>query len=123
MKRCTECTQYSFCSKKCFYKKLNYVRRRIRISDRYAVWRRLILARDRNRCQMCGENSHLEVHHITPLWKIIRDNKLLYKNKYMKCKALWELKNGQTLCELCHEEVTEEEIKSSFGMEIILSNS
>lgn len=59
-------------------------------AENYYTWRKLVLARDKFICQVCGKANSKNVHHI----KRYRDfPELRYK-----------LDNGLTLCGDCHKE-------------------
>ena len=54
-------------------------------------WRTAVFERDKYKCQDCGASGYLEPHHIIPIRS--------HRNKY----ELFNLKNGITLCRLCHQ--------------------
>ena len=55
-------------------------------------WRCLVIERDNNRCQCCGGNTDLNVHHI--------EN---FGDLYLELDdKLWDVDNGITLCNDCH---------------------
>ena len=57
----------------------------------YTAWRNMILRRDDYKCQECGRNTLLQVHH---------------KISYNKAKRLrLKLSNGITLCYHCHKKI------------------
>jgi len=77
----------------------------IRHSQKYKEWRLMIYGRDMFTCQKCKRRGiYLEAHHIIPLSKLIKDNKLNYDN-FNKCEKLWNLDNGITYCSECHSEI------------------
>lgn len=55
---------------------------------KHKQWRRLILERDNNKCQICASDENLVAHHIIE-WD---DN----------IELRFDLSNGQTLCRGCH---------------------
>lgn len=56
----------------------------------YKLWRGAVFARDRHKCQMCGQQGgSLEAHHIRP--------------KYQFPHLTLEISNGITLCKFCHQ--------------------
>lgn len=57
----------------------------------YGRWRNAVLERDQHRCVRCGATRRLTAHHKIPR---------------AVCPALqYEVVNGETLCEKCHEKV------------------
>ena len=87
-------------------KKLRSLNLRIRRSDKYAIWRNRILNRDKWKCQNCNSTYRPEVHHIKPFVEILKEKKILSLKKALKCKELWKLENGVTLCHECHKLTT-----------------
>jgi len=79
--------------------------------DKYKQWRMKVFLRDNFTCQFCGARSHvglgksvyLEPHHIKSLKEIIKDNKIKNSADAIKCKELWDINNGITLCKECHK--------------------
>lgn len=57
----------------------------------YKKWRKAVLERDNNTCQICRVTKKLNAHH-----------KKLFA-KYPKLR--WEVSNGITLCESCHHDI------------------
>jgi predicted DNA-binding protein YlxM (UPF0122 family)/5-methylcytosine-specific restriction endonuclease McrA len=88
----------------------------IRGIDEYKNWRKNIFERDNYTCQNCGiaKSGYLEVHHIKAFAIIldeflkkfdrfspIEDKETLLKLA-MDYEPFWNINNGQTLCEDCH---------------------
>ena len=69
------------------------------------IWRENVFKRDRYTCIWCGDNrgGNLNADHKKPFILIIRQNKISTIEEAFECKELWELDNGQTLCEKCHK--------------------
>lgn len=44
------------------------------------------------------------VDHINPFYKILKDHNIKTVKQAKKCKELWEVSNGRTLCILCHKQ-------------------
>jgi len=62
-----------------------------RYDDGYKLWRKRVLKRDKNKCQMpgcCSKKRKLQVHHI----------RTYAKNPTLRT----DVSNGITLCTLCH---------------------
>jgi len=84
-------------------RKFRQLNRDIRKLKKYRDWRNYIVLRDKGVCQYCHKRkSRIEVHHIKPFINIIVDNKIRTINQAIKCKQLWNTKNGIVLCTKCH---------------------
>ncbi len=65
-------------------------------------WMDAVKSRD-GQCIRCGSTEKLEAHHIRPLATIITDHVIRSVDDARKHAAvLWNLNNGETLCEPCH---------------------
>jgi len=68
-------------------------------SEEYKEWRKAVLKRDKNRCQMPGctyrRKRHLQVHHIQR-WA---------DSPWLR----FEVQNGITLCKACHYSIRNNE--------------
>jgi len=75
----------------------------------YKQWKVKVFTRDNYTCQSCNNDNatskgiKLEAHHIKPLKDIIEDNNIKTVEDALKCKELWSLNNGATLCKKCHK--------------------
>lgn len=76
----------------------------IRRMNENRKWMDAIKARDK-KCLACGSTERLESHHIVELAILISENKVKNREDARNCPALWDLSNGQTLCEDCHYKV------------------
>ena len=65
----------------------------------------LVFKRDNFTCKKCGDNSggNLEAHHIKSFAVICHENNINLVKEAKKCKELWNLNNGLTLCKECHK--------------------
>jgi len=76
----------------------------IREMPEYILWRSRIFERDSWVCQTCRKRGvFLVAHHIKPFSKIIKENKIIDTKTASKCRELWDLENGVTLCNDCHK--------------------
>jgi hypothetical protein len=77
----------------------------IRSSFPYRQWRSDVFTRDNFTCQECGDKKggNLESHHIKSLSKIIQEYNIKTLEQALSCEELWNINNGQTLCEDCHK--------------------
>ena len=85
------------------------ISKRIRISTQYKNWRSQVFIRDNFVCQKCFIKSpgYLEAHHKKPFHRLIQEIKryLPLFNLYdgaMLYSPLWNINNGITLCQNCH---------------------
>ena len=79
---------------------------KIRASILKKRWRKIILKRDGYNCQIChSHGGYLEVHHKTPLSKIIEKNHLRSSIEILSCSELWDMDNALTLCLSCHKSI------------------
>lgn len=75
----------------------------IRLSFLYQKWRVDTATRDNFTCSDCGVvPKPFHVHHVKPLAQIIQENGLRTPGDAAKCKELWDISNGMTLCTSCH---------------------
>lgn len=76
----------------------------IRSNCQMEDWRKFVFARDNWTCQMCGvRGKKLNADHIIPLSVLIDRLNIKKITDAIKCKELWDIKNGRTLCEECHK--------------------
>ena len=64
------------------------LRKKIFNKDKLSNWARKVKIRDKFQCKACGYKGYLHSHHILP------------KSKFPK--YCYDIKNGITLCYLCH---------------------
>lgn len=95
----------------------------IRNLPKFKEWLRAVLYKDNYTCNDCGHRggSKLEVHHIYPYHKLLKDFCDAYSNlspiddtyKLSKMavnfKPFWNVDNGMVLCEECHLKQTKKE--------------
>ena len=99
---------------------------RIRNTTEYLNWRIAILRRDNFRCQVCtasikdNKGLRLEVHHAKTFDDICTENNIT-SMKQAKCKEIWSLDNGISLCYCCHKnmEKLRTKIRNMFVVERI----
>jgi hypothetical protein len=91
---------------------------RIRATQKYRDWRTSVFKRDNFICQNCGDSigGNLEAHHIDSFTDILDKNNIKTVNKALKCKEVWNVDNGQTLCKDCHK------LTDSYGKNKIILN-
>ncbi len=111
-------------SKKLRGRKINHrtpLRKRIRMSFNWKIWRERIFERDNYTCQDCGikgkkglgRRVKLEAHHRFETFSKLLDK---YDIKSVEdadnCKELWDIDNGITLCKDCHKKVHKKNVIS-----------
>jgi 5-methylcytosine-specific restriction endonuclease McrA len=64
----------------------------------YEEWHKQCLKRDNFQCVKCGWKDNLTVHHKISVEELKKE----YGITDIRDKRLWDTKNGQTLCERCH---------------------
>ena len=78
--------------------------KRIRNLPEYQSWRLMVFGRDDFTCQDCGQRGvYLEAHHKTRLAQLIKQYDIKNLLDAKKCKGLWNIFNGVTLCIKCHD--------------------
>jgi len=67
-------------------------------------WRSDVFTRDDFTRQLCGKRGgNLEADHFPKMFsEIVSENKLLTFQDAIRCSELWNINNGRTLCEKCH---------------------
>jgi len=116
----TQIGKHNFCSRECFGNwqskfligengynwqgGISTLNDTIRSSKKMIEWRIAVLKRDNFACQHCGDRvgGNLEAHHKKQLSTIIKDNNIKTIYDAIKCKELWNIDNGITLCKKCH---------------------
>lgn len=110
--------KHHFCSSKCYYSfncgsnngnykhgKSNLLQN-IHLLSTYKFWRKSVFERDNYTCQVCNKtNIYLEVHHKLPILYIFELFDINNTKEALKCKLLWDINNGITLCKSCHNKV------------------
>ena len=77
---------------------------KIRRCDKYKLWRAKVFERDNYTCQDCGISGvYIEADHIKGFAKIMIEYNINTFSKANGCSALWDIKNGRTLCVSCHK--------------------
>ncbi len=116
-------TKRVFCSRKCmgewqskfaigensynWKNGVSSVNDRIRSLVKYSGWVKDVFKRDNYTCQKCGDKKggNLNAHHKKQVSDIIKEFNLKEMADILRCKELWDLNNGITLCEKCHQEL------------------
>ncbi len=66
------------------------------LNPKYKQWRSKCLFRDKWRCRICGSRKKISVHHLEKLESIV---------KFKQFHLLWDIGNGITLCQSCHNDI------------------
>lgn len=81
-------------------RKLRSLLRRCSVYNR---WRTRVFKRDDYTCLICGiRGGKLHADHIKPFLKVMLENNINTYEDAVRCKKLWGIKNGRTLCKSCH---------------------
>lgn len=87
------------------YKKYSVLRKRIEQMPIYERWRQDVINRCINKCQMCGINNNLEVHHRVSFYLLLKQYNITSIEKAFENKNLWNIDNGEVLCKECHNKM------------------
>lgn len=80
----------------------------------YKEWKNKVFKRDNYTCQSCGEKGYIEAHHKLSFSLIFQDfldiykqfspskDKIILIKLAIKYQPFWNVENGKTLCEKCH---------------------
>lgn len=74
----------------------------IRNSVRMARWSRAVRERD-GVCQECGAVVDITAHHVHGLKQMVVELGITNPEEALKCDALFDVNNGVTLCQRCHD--------------------
>jgi len=77
----------------------------IRNCYKYRLWRSDVYTRDNFTCVHCGDSKGGNLHpdHIVPLSFLVKKHNITSIEQALECEELWNINNGQTLCEPCHK--------------------
>jgi hypothetical protein len=78
---------------------------KIRKSLEYKQWRLNAFRKDNWTCQGCGKRGgYLNVHHYpVEFHQIMVNSNIKTSTQALRCKELWNMNNGVTLCRNCHD--------------------
>ena len=100
------------------YQKYSILRKQIEQMPIYERWRQDVINKCRNRCQMCGTNNNLEVHHRVSFYLLLKQYNITSIEQAFENKHLWNIDNGEVLCKECHEKM-----ESSKNRQAIMSKN
>lgn len=80
--------------------------KQIRKNYKYRQWRDDVFMRDEFTCQECGHRGILNAHHIRSFSIILEEYEITNLEEALLCDELWNINNGITFCEECHEKLT-----------------
>ena len=78
------------------------LRELIRKTEKYKSWRTVIFIRDNRKCVKCGSKQQIEAHHKKSMSLILEEHNIRSTKDALNCEELWDLNNGETLCNDCH---------------------
>ena len=78
----------------------------IRYCYKARIWRKAILKRDKNKCQLCGQKRlKLDIDHYPKRFiDIVREANIKTIEQALDCVGLWNINNGRALCRKCHSQ-------------------
>ena len=74
----------------------------IRSLLQYKKWRLDVMRKDKWTCVECGSKDKIQVDHIKPFSKIIKEENITSVKEALRCDILWDISNGRVLCLKCH---------------------
>lgn len=85
-------------------KKKHPFHRQIRQLFKYRQWRSDVFTRDDFTCVLCGINGcYIEADHYPKRFiEIINEYNIQTLDEALNCEELWNINNGRTLCQKCH---------------------
>lgn len=75
----------------------------IRRMTEYRGWAEAVRGRDGS-CVKCGATDGLESHHKRLFSDLLREHGITSRDDARNCSALWDISNGETLCQKHHYE-------------------
>jgi 5-methylcytosine-specific restriction endonuclease McrA len=83
--------------------KKSILTKQIKSNIKYRQWRSDVFTRDDFTCQECAKRGfEIHPHHIKSFSLILKENNIKTLEGALICEELWNINNGQTLCENCH---------------------
>ena len=83
----------------------------IRKSTRYRVWQNKVKDRDGRQCVNCGAKKPLETHHLERFKNLLKKYNITSTYEAHVRDELWDINNGITLCNQCHNQLHNDEDK------------
>lgn len=77
---------------------------KIRNLRKTIAWKKAVLRRDEWNCNKCGDIENLQVHHKISVSEIIDKYNLKTIEDAISCNLLFDINNGETLCNKHHNE-------------------
>ena len=65
------------------------------------------------KCEVCGEENNIEIHHRQSLHKIINRFGIKNINDAFECNKLWDVDNGSVVCKFCHEKTRSHQYRNA----------
>ena len=85
--------------------KKSSLQKSIRSSQKYHQYKATILKRDNFACVLCDiKRVYLELdHHPKGFAQLLKEHIIQTYDEAMSCDELWQIENGRTVCQPCHE--------------------
>ena len=96
--------------------KYKQLRKEIETMPIYKRWRQDVFKKCGNKCQMCGINTNMEIHHDPSFYMLLKQNNINSTEKAFECKQLWNVENGEVLCKECHSKMESSENRQSLSL-------
>lgn len=79
----------------------------IRHCDKNKEWIKSVFVRDNYTCQECHKFDERDIvaHHIKQFSEILYEYNIQSLEETYLCQELWDINNGITLCEECHDKI------------------
>lgn len=80
------------------------LKKAIRESHKYRLWRSDVFTRDDFTCTICGKRGgYIEADHYPLMFiEVMEMNAIKSLEEANTCDELWNINNGRTLCQECH---------------------
>lgn len=92
---------------------ISTISRLVRNMPEYFIWRSRVFERDNWTCQTCRKRGvYLEAHHNEELNKLLKYFNIKNIDEARRCKEIWDIDNGVTLCSSCHNLTKKRKIKN-----------
>jgi len=98
----------------------SYWKHRLMGIKKYSEWRNSILKRDNFTCTLCGKKNNLVVHHKEPIINIVKANLSILQSGNFDIPEIWDIRNGITRCEECHETIDHNRQSKKKKLKILL---
>ena len=89
------------------------LKKAIRRMPKYENWKKEVFKKYGRKCEVCGEENNIEIHHRQSLHKIINHFGIKNINDAFECNKLWDVDNGSVVCKFCHEKTRSHQYRNA----------